>query len=159
MKSHVQESLALFTTRLLSNSCSRYHCSSCSSDQNGSGFVSIKPEDDAGIVHQEFQKWNNGGGTFHKSACVDPTVHIEFGAVVHSESVLGANVHVGSGAIIGPAVTIGQSTRIGYNVVLSNCTIGDSCVFHNGVCIGQDGFGFFVDECGDMVKKPQVSGI
>ncbi|CAK9146807.1 unnamed protein product [Ilex paraguariensis] len=156
MKSHVQESLALFTTRLLSNSCSRYHCSSCSSDQNGSGFVSIKPEDDAGIVHQEFQKWNNGGGTFHKSACVDPTVHIEFGAVVHSESVLGANVHVGSGAIIGPAVTIGQSTRIGYNVVLSNCTIGDSCVFHNGVCIGQDGFGFFVDECGDMVKKPQI---
>jgi hypothetical protein len=26
-----------------------------------------------------------------------------------------------------------------YNVALSNCAIGDSCVIHNGVCIGQDG--------------------
>lgn len=26
-----------------------------------------------------------------------------------------------------------------YNVTLSNCTIGDLCVIHNGVCIGQDG--------------------
>lgn len=26
-----------------------------------------------------------------------------------------------------------------YNVALSNCCIGDSCVIHNGVCIGQDG--------------------
>ena len=26
-----------------------------------------------------------------------------------------------------------------YNVVLTNCTVGDSCVIHNGVCIGQDG--------------------
>lgn len=26
-----------------------------------------------------------------------------------------------------------------YNVTLSNCCIGDSCVVHNGVCIGQDG--------------------
>lgn len=26
-----------------------------------------------------------------------------------------------------------------YNVVLSNCTIGDFCVIHHGVCIGQDG--------------------
>lgn len=26
-----------------------------------------------------------------------------------------------------------------FNVALSNCYIGDSCVIHNGVCIGQDG--------------------
>ncbi|XAR53740.1 UDP-3-O-(3-hydroxymyristoyl)glucosamine N-acyltransferase [Bertholletia excelsa] len=58
--------------------------------------------------------------------------------------------------LFGPAVTAGQSTNIGYNVALSNCTIGDSCVIHNGACVGQDGFGFFVDEHGDMVKKPQT---
>lgn len=26
-----------------------------------------------------------------------------------------------------------------FNAALSNCCIGDSCVIHNGVCIGQDG--------------------
>ncbi|KAB1201320.1 putative UDP-3-O-acylglucosamine N-acyltransferase 2, mitochondrial [Morella rubra] len=46
--------------------------------------------------------------------------------------------------------------QTGYNVALSSCTIGDSCVIHNGVCIGQDGFGFFVDENGNILKKPQL---
>ncbi|GAY34215.1 hypothetical protein CUMW_010260 [Citrus unshiu] len=105
---------------------------------------------------QQFQKWHNGGGIFHQSACIDSTVLIEVGAIVHSKAVLGANVCIGSGTVVGPAVTIGQSTNIGFNVALSNCIIGDSCIIHNGVCIGQDGFGFFVDEHGNMLKKPQL---
>ncbi|XP_059661656.1 probable UDP-3-O-acylglucosamine N-acyltransferase 2, mitochondrial isoform X2 [Cornus florida] len=128
------------------HSYGRYHFSTCSD-----GF-----EDDAEMDHKDFLQWQNGGGTFHKSACIDATALIGIGAIVHSKSVVGANVHIGSGAIIGPAVTIGPSTKIGYNVALSNCTIGESCIVHNGVCIGQDGFGFFVDERGDMVKKPQI---
>ncbi|KAJ4703216.1 UDP-3-O-acylglucosamine N-acyltransferase [Melia azedarach] len=105
---------------------------------------------------QEFQKWQNGGGIFHQSACIDSTALLEVGAIVHSNAVLGANVCIGSGTVVGPAVTIGQSTKIGYNVALSNCIIGDSCIIHSGVCIGQDGFGFFVDEHGKMMKKPQM---
>ncbi|KAB2078366.1 hypothetical protein ES319_A06G157200v1 [Gossypium barbadense] len=108
---------------------------------------------------QEFLKWKNGGGHFHQSACIDPTVVIEIGAIVYPKSVLGANVHVGSGTAIGPCVKIGQFTKIGYNAALSNCSVGDSCVIHNGVCIGQDGFGFFVDEDGNMVKKPQMLNV
>lgn len=26
-----------------------------------------------------------------------------------------------------------------YNVVLSNCSVGEFCTLHNGACIGQDG--------------------
>jgi len=26
-----------------------------------------------------------------------------------------------------------------YNVVLSNCSVGDFCIIHNGASIGQDG--------------------
>ncbi|GJZ04610.1 probable UDP-3-O-acylglucosamine N-acyltransferase 2, mitochondrial, partial [Tanacetum coccineum] len=170
---------------------------------------------------REFLKWHKGGGMFHKSATIDPTASIDFGAVVHSESLVAGNVRVGSGTVVGPNMTIGQSTKIGYahlsifkqlcsmlpmyltiqvntcdmwyNVALANCTIGDSCVIHNGVCIGQDGkinwtlalnfyklmekevshdnllmifkvihqlvigFGFYLDDQGAMVKKPQVS--
>ncbi|CAJ1925044.1 unnamed protein product [Sphenostylis stenocarpa] len=64
-------------------------------------------------------------------------------------------------------------TKVGvrYNVALSNCFIGDSCVIHNGVCIGQDGkagflrlltmlrFGFYVDGDGNMIKKPQTLNV
>ncbi|KAF3954333.1 hypothetical protein CMV_020304 [Castanea mollissima] len=70
-------------------------------------------EDGAGISRQEFYRWHNGGGTFPKSACIDPTVLIEMGAIVHPKSVVGAYVHIGSGTVIGPHVTISQLTKIG----------------------------------------------
>ncbi|CAI0468128.1 unnamed protein product [Linum tenue] len=116
-------------------------------------------EDGSAKYEGEFSKWNNGGGVFHSLACIDPTAVIEVGAIVHSKAMVGANVHIGSGAVIGPAVSIGGSTKIGYNAVLSNCSIGDSCAVYNGVCIGQDGFGFFVDDQGNMVKKPQLLNV
>uniref|UniRef100_A0A7N2MB05 Uncharacterized protein n=1 Tax=Quercus lobata TaxID=97700 RepID=A0A7N2MB05_QUELO len=54
--------------------------SSCSfsvcAGQTGSGDSSDTSEDGAGISHQEFQRWCNGGGTFPKSACIDLTVLI-----------------------------------------------------------------------------------
>ncbi|KAG5614038.1 hypothetical protein H5410_013862 [Solanum commersonii] len=102
---------------------------------------------------QGYGRWGNGGGTFHKSALIDPSAFVEVGAVVHSECAVGADCHIGSGAVIGPTVTIGQSTKIGYNVALANCIVGDFCAIHSGVCIG---FGFYVDEQGNMVKKPQT---
>lgn len=76
--------------------------------------LSVKTETGADVDDgQVFLKWNNGGGHFHKSACIDPTVVIEIGAIVHPKSMLGANVHVGSGTAIGPCVKIGQFTKIG----------------------------------------------
>ncbi|XP_058092414.1 probable UDP-3-O-acylglucosamine N-acyltransferase 2, mitochondrial isoform X2 [Magnolia sinica] len=127
----------------------------CSFDQFRSRSSAANPE--VGTASgPEFEKWPNGGGFFHKSSCVDTTAVIEIGAIVHSKTVLGANVHLGSGTVVGPSVIIGQSTKIGYKVTLSNCSVGDSCVIHNGVCIGQDGFGFFVDEQGSIIKKPQM---
>nr|XP_009777400.1 PREDICTED: probable UDP-3-O-acylglucosamine N-acyltransferase 2, mitochondrial isoform X3 [Nicotiana sylvestris] len=113
-------------------------------------------QNDGEVDHQDYLRWGNGGGTFHKTASIDPSAFVEIGAVVHSECAVGAECRIGCGAIIGPTVTIGQSTKIGYNVALANCMVGDFCVIHSGVCIGQDGFGFFVDEQGNMVKKPQI---
>ncbi|KAJ7946235.1 UDP-3-O-acylglucosamine N-acyltransferase [Quillaja saponaria] len=113
-------------------------------------------EDGSRSCHGDFHKWHNGGGSFHKSACIDATALIEIGVVVHSKAIVGANVHLGSGTVVGPSVAIGQSTKVGYNVALSNCSLGDSCVIHNGVCIGQDGFGFYLDDHGNVLKKPQM---
>ncbi|KAK9706453.1 hypothetical protein RND81_07G125700 [Saponaria officinalis] len=137
------------------NKLSMFHTSN--SLLHYSASLSTESEDGTSVPdHQEFQKWGNGGGLFHKSACIDPSAVVQTGAVVHPGAILGENVHVGSGAVIGPNVTVGCSTRLGYNVSLTNCFIGDSCVVHNGACIGQDGFGFFIDEHGNMAKKPQT---
>ncbi|KAK4269168.1 hypothetical protein QN277_022360 [Acacia crassicarpa] len=95
--------------------------------------------DGFGPCSDKFHKWHNGGGTLHESASIDSSAVVEIGAVVYSKAVVGANVHIGSGTIIGPSVIIGHSTKIGYNVALSNCQVGELCVVHNGVCIGQDG--------------------
>lgn len=139
---------------------SLYNFSASSTNQTAFPNSMVNSETGADVDDgQEFLKWKNGGGHFHQSACIDPTVVIEIGAIVYPKSVLGANVHVGSGTAIGPCVKIGQFTKIGYNAALSNCSVGDSCVIHNGVCIGQDGFGFFVDEDGNMVKKPQMLNV
>lgn len=92
-----------------------------------------------GMDFAEPKRWSRGGGLFDVSAHIDPTAIIESGAVVQAHAKLGPNAHVGSGSVVGPSVSIGSSTRIGYNVSLQNCSIGDFCIIHNGVCIGQDG--------------------
>ncbi|XP_042428367.1 probable UDP-3-O-acylglucosamine N-acyltransferase 2, mitochondrial isoform X1 [Zingiber officinale] len=103
----------------------------------------------------EFARWKNGGGLFHQSSDIDPTAIIEIGAVVHGNCMLASDVHIRSGTVVGSSVSIGQSTKVGYKSVLTNCSVGNFSTIHNGVCVGQDGFGFFVDENGHMVKKPQ----
>ena len=74
----------------------------------------LQPDEGTSMDSLEFVRWHNGGGLFHKSAHIDPTVRIETGAVVHPDSVLDADVHVGSGTIVGPSVSIGKSTKVGY---------------------------------------------
>ncbi|EFH48999.1 bacterial transferase hexapeptide repeat-containing protein [Arabidopsis lyrata subsp. lyrata] len=106
-----------------------------------------------GNVDNGFLRWRNGGGMYHSSAAIDSSALVEFGAVVHEKAILGPEVRIGSNTVVGPSVEIGSSTKIG------NCSIGDLCVIHNGVCIGQDGFGFYVDEHGNMVKKPQTLNV
>lgn len=50
---------------------------------------------------------------------------------------LHANIHFTSNPSVYDGITVFFFSR--YNVTLCNCTIGDLCVIHNGVCIGQDG--------------------
>ncbi|KAJ7299675.1 hypothetical protein O6H91_21G039000 [Diphasiastrum complanatum] len=104
----------------------------------------------------EHEKWEKGGGMVHKLAEVHTSAVIELGAVVQANAIVGVNVHIGAGSIVGPHVNIGSDTLLGFNVALQNCSLGTSCIIHNGVCIGQDGFGFTVNEMGEVVKKPQL---
>jgi len=108
----------------------------------------------------EYRVWTNGGGLVHSTSAVDPTTVVQVGAIVHENATVAGGGCIGSGSQIGPGVTIGADAHLSFNVSLSNCTVGAACVFHNGVCIGQDGFGFLVDEkTGAVVKKPQLLNV
>jgi hypothetical protein len=72
-------------------------------------------------------------------ANVHSSAIVEVGAVVHAHAHVGPNTRILSGCIVGPNVNVGSSTTLGYNVVLQNCSVGNSCILHSGVCVGQDG--------------------
>jgi len=84
----------------------------------------------------------------HAAAHVDPTASLGVGCFVDAGAVIGANVKIGAGCSIGANSTIGSNVimgdgcTVGPNVTLQFAIIGQSCVFHPGARIGQDGFGF-----------------
>jgi UDP-3-O-[3-hydroxymyristoyl] glucosamine N-acyltransferase len=87
---------------------------------------------------------------------VSPSASLAPGVIVMEGATIGARSVIDAHAVIGRDVVVGEAVRVGAGVSLSNCTVGDSTNIHPGVCIGQDGFGFILDDkCGGHRKKPQ----
>ena len=85
----------------------------------------------------------------HPSAVVSPDVVIGQGvsigplAVVEAGAVIGDHATIGAQCSIGERARIGAHTRLAPQVVVGfDCVIGERCIFHSGVVIGADGFGF-----------------
>ncbi len=85
----------------------------------------------------------------HPSAVVSPEavigqgVHIGPLVVVEAGAVIGDGVVIGSHATVGERARIGADTRLAPHVTIGfDCVIGERCIFHSGVVIGADGFGF-----------------
>ena len=53
-----------------------------------------------------------------------------------------------SGLVRGCSLRLLHGAGRRFNVSLANCSVGADCTIHSGACVGQDGFGFFVDEQG-----------
>ncbi|HRP23534.1 MAG TPA: UDP-3-O-(3-hydroxymyristoyl)glucosamine N-acyltransferase [Thauera sp.] len=88
------------------------------------------------------------------SVQIGPGASVEEGVVLGEEVVIGPNCHVGRGT------RIGRGTRLAANVTIyHDCVIGDDCIFHSGVVIGADGFGFAREKSGAWVKIPQTGRV
>ena len=92
------------------------------------------------------------------SAKYDDTVQIAPGAVVSSNVVIGSNCLIGANTVILSGVEIGNDTTIGPNCTLAYSIIGSNVKIHNGVRIGQDGFGFAQNENINL-KMPQLGRV
>ena len=87
---------------------------------------------------------------------------IYIGAFVYiGENVkIGNNVKIYPNSYIGDNVSIGDDTIIFMGVkIYSETIIGNSCVFHAGVVVGADGFGFSPSDSGEYHKVPQIGNV
>ncbi|MFB9951985.1 UDP-3-O-(3-hydroxymyristoyl)glucosamine N-acyltransferase [Rhizobium puerariae] len=98
------------------------------------------------------------------AAFVDPTARLEADVDVEPMAVIGARAEVGSGTRIGAGAVIGADVKIGRNCSIAAGAsivaglIGNGVIIHNGVRVGQDGFGFAPGPRG-MLKIVQVGRV
>lgn len=95
----------------------------------------------------------------HPDACVADDVHVgpyvvvEAQAVVESGCRLDAHVVVEQGAVVGAGTHLRPRVTIGHH-----CVVGRRCLFHSGVVIGADGFGFAPHQ-GQWIKIEQLGAV
>ena len=72
--------------------------------------------------------------------------------------VIGSNCLIGANTVILSGVVIGDNTIIDPNCTIAYSIIGSNVKIHNGVRIGQDGFGFAQNENVNL-KMPQLGRV
>jgi UDP-3-O-[3-hydroxymyristoyl] glucosamine N-acyltransferase len=89
---------------------------------------------------------------------IDATATIMPNVYVGHEAKIGARCVLFPGVYVGNRAVIGDDTVLKPNVsVMEDCVVGSRCLFHAGVVIGADGFGFAFDiAVPEHVKIPQV---
>jgi len=97
----------------------------------------------------------------HSSAQIAETSTIAPGVVIGADALIGNNTTVGENTVIGSGVVIGDNCKVSANVTLSYCLISNSVTIHPGVRVGQDGFGFVVDDRESLrhLKIPQLGRV
>jgi UDP-3-O-[3-hydroxymyristoyl] glucosamine N-acyltransferase len=101
----------------------------------------------------------------HPSAVVDATAQVGQGvtigplAVVEAGAVIGNHVIVGPHSVVGTRARVGAATKLAAHVTIGfDCTVGERCIFHSGVVIGADGFGFAPNQ-GTWEKIEQLGAV
>ena len=126
--------------------------------------ISENPYHSFAIVANAFYPMKDITAGVHPKAHVetsvkyDDTVQIAPGAVVSSDVAIGSNCLIGANTVILSGVKIGDNTVIGPNCTIAYSIIGSNVKIHNGVRIGQDGFGFAQNDNVNL-KMPQLGRV
>jgi UDP-3-O-[3-hydroxymyristoyl] glucosamine N-acyltransferase len=94
----------------------------------------------------------------HKTAKIHDSCHIADNAVIDANVEIGQGTVIGANTCIEEGVIIGKNCNIKSNVTLTHCQIGNDCIIHSGVRIGQDGFGFAPSAKG-VIKVEQLGAV
>ena len=79
----------------------------------------------------------------HESAVIGDDVSIAANVVIEQNVKIADNCTIGAGCVISCGTTLGSSCNLRTNITLhAHTEIGERCIIHSGVVIGDDGFGF-----------------
>ncbi|MER2563169.1 MAG: UDP-3-O-(3-hydroxymyristoyl)glucosamine N-acyltransferase [Myxococcaceae bacterium] len=115
-------------------------------------------------IAQEFAPKRTFVAGVAKGAHVDATAVVEATATVMAGATIASGARIGARSVIGPGCYVGERARIGDDTtlvanvsVMEECVVGSRCLFHSGVVIGADGFGFAFDPSVPAhIKIPQT---
>lgn len=95
-----------------------------------------------------------------EKATIGENCYIGDFVVIEDGAKIGDNVQLYAQCYVGDNVTIGDGTKFYPGVkIYEGCKIGKNCIFHAGVVIGADGFGFAPKEDGTFAKIPQLGNV
>lgn len=101
-----------------------------------------------------------------KNACIADSAKIGKDVYIGDQAVIGENVEIGDNAKVYPQCYIGDNTTVGKGTtffagvkIYSDVIIGADCVFHSGVVIGADGFGFAPQDDSNYMKIAQIGNV
>lgn len=98
------------------------------------------------------------GAIIHPDARLEPDVTVDPGAVIGPRAEIGRGAVICANAVIGPDVRVGRDSAVGPGASIVHALIGDRVIVHQGVRIGQDGFGFAMGPSGHL-KMPQIGRV
>ncbi len=93
-----------------------------------------------------------------KDAVIGKDCMIAPGCAIYKGARIGNGCIIEAGSVIYAGVEIGEGCHIGAHCTISHSVIGRGVRIHNGVRIGQDGFGFALDPAG-FVPVPQLGRV
>lgn len=94
-----------------------------------------------------------------KSAIIGKNVSIGDFAVIEDYAIIGDHVEVSPHSYVGTKVMIGEKSKLYTGVKIeSDSIIGKHCIFHSGVVIGSEGFGFIPTKEGTK-KIAQIGNV
>jgi UDP-3-O-[3-hydroxymyristoyl] glucosamine N-acyltransferase len=91
----------------------------------------------------------------HETAKIGKNCQIDAFAVIEANAQIGDNSIIGSHCVVGQAVKIGNDCVLESHVIITNTIAGDRLYVKPGARIGQQGFGFHMDEKGHF-DIPQI---
>ncbi len=106
----------------------------------------------------KFEEYISSRTAIANSAKIGKGCHIGNFVTIGENVTIGDNVYIDSNTSIGDSVTIGSNGYIYSNVSIKYATIGNRFIIHDGVRIGQDGFGF-APNAGGHIKIPQIASV
>lgn len=81
-------------------------------------------------------------------------------AQIAATASIGADVYIGNFTVIEDDVEIGDGTNVHDHVVIcKRCTVGRRCIIKSHTVIGEEGFGFEIDEDGVPVRIPHLGRV